>query len=295
MDMDELPVILFMCDVQSRCKKHGETRLSDYIMELHRDFIDNISKQKQGKIKLSTLNKRGSKFLARFPDLQLRFRRFMSDPRAFVHDPTGPIATTGKFNPLNSHLVLQHIVHALPYPTASRLAQCCKWLRQTISTRVLVDMRQRFEQRMQMKITGGSAPLRLVTVDDQPLALHILRKNKDHLIGMECGGQLYALSTRDILDPFQQLRVTGYTPKAFTQARLHEVLDQIARAPPGLPLDLCMWAKLYPCRISSFRIEIAVHGEYGKISRKYCDKGVKHVFEARVSRINKAEWDALVK
>jgi hypothetical protein len=279
MNMDELPTILFMCDLQARCIRLNdstkmlpllELRSSADILPQLRSFTNDLKKHKEGKLKVSTLVQRGSKFLARFPDLQLRFWRFMSDPRACVPDSLVPVATTGKFKPLDSHLVLQHIVHTLPYPTAARLARCCKWLRRIISTRLLVDLRQRFEHRMQL--TGGGAPLRLVTADEMHLALHVLREEAQ--IGLEYGGLHYTLNPHDICDPDQQLRITGWSSRTISHTMLYELLEQIARAPAAQPLDLCMWASLHQLNATSMRLEITAHGEFGPISRK--DKGVTH-------------------
>jgi hypothetical protein len=291
MNTDELPTILFMCDLQARCiRLHDSTKLlpllelrnsADILAQL-RGFTNDLRKHKEGKLKASTLVQRGSKFLARFPDLQLRFWRFMSDPRACVPDSLGPVATTGKFKPLDSHLVLQHIVHALPYPAAARLARCCKWLRRIIGARLLVDLRQRFEHRMQL--TGGGAPLRLVTADERPLALHVLRETAQ--IGLEYGGLCYTLNPHDICDPDQQLRITGWSSRAISHTALYALLEQIARAPAAQPLDLRMWARLRPLDATSLRLEITAHGELGPISRK--DKGVTHWLAIRAVRVDRA-------
>jgi hypothetical protein len=298
MNTDELPAILFMCDLQARCIRLSastkflpllELRGSAGILAQLRSFTSDLRKHKEGKLKASTLVQRGSKFLAQFPDLQLRFWRFMSDPRACVPDSLVPVATTGKFKPLDSHLVLQHIVHILPYPTAARLAQCCKWLRQIIDTRLLVDLRQRFEHRM--KLTGGGAPLRLVTTDDKPLALHVLRE--DRLIGLEYEGVHYTLSPHDVCDSDQRFRIIGSWSRTFSRTKLYQLLDQIAKVPATQPLDLCMWATLTPLDATSLCIEITAHGEFGLISRK--DKGVTHWPAIRAVRVDRVVWDSMVK
>lgn len=289
MDQTQLSALLFLCDVRSRLLRlqvtHGGYGSSTFMAEL-KEFHDNVEKYNANKIKKSTFTKRGTSFLARFPDLQLRFWRLISDPRADVCDAPALVTTTGAFARLESHLVWQHILLALPHPTAARLGVCCKWLRRMVTPRLLIRLRQPWEARQSVPIVGGGAPLRLGTADGQEVALYIINDTM-RLLGMKYEGRYYVLDTNSVEDP---LRINWKATRGMF-ITLFELLNNIAKAPAGVPLDLRMWARIAPLSAVMMSVEITAHGEFDPIARTYCEEGVKYKFPARGNRMF---WGPLV-
>jgi hypothetical protein len=70
MDHSHLPTINFLCDVNSRVRKVREEQgIGSTLTARLRAFEDEVQKHRDNKIKETTLIKRGSSFLAQFPDL----------------------------------------------------------------------------------------------------------------------------------------------------------------------------------------------------------------------------------
>jgi hypothetical protein len=241
------------------------------------NFQESVKKCREKKINSATLTKRGNAFLAQFPDLQVRFWRLMSDPRAFVYDPPRKqTAMTGAFAPLEPHLVWQHILHGLSHPAAARVASCCKWLSRMVTPRLLVNLRQRWENRLPTPVVGGNAPLRLRTVDDQEVTLYII-DDVTRLLGLGYAGRYYVLDMNSVQDPLR----TTWRSECRLVLSLFQLLNNIAKAPPGEPLDLRMWAKIAPLALNRVSLEITAHGQLDPIARMHGDDGAKFKFFAR--------------
>ena len=283
MDPTQLPTVLFLCDVRARCHSLYKSKGmgSETISYEIRTFQETLDKYKANKIKSTTMIKRGNSFLRLFPDLQARFWELMSDPRANVRDAPEHMGMTGRFAPLHSHLVWQHIVHLLPHSAAARMASSCRWLSRMVTPRLLVHLRQSSVDRLSTPVVGGSAPLRLGTVDGQSVALYIIF-GSGQMLGMGYGGRYYVLDTYSVQDPTR----IGWTFENRVNMSLFQLLDRIAKAPPGEPLDLRMWARVLPLPRDMLRLEITAHGEFDQIGRAYEDEGVKYQLFGRGELFN---------
>jgi hypothetical protein len=303
MDHTQLSTVLFMCNVRDRCsniRNSGHPSGHDVMREFH-DFTIEVEKHKARKIKDSTLIKKGSSFLMRFPDLRLRFWKIMGDPRGNIGlspkpaagnvrnkskpmtvGMSNPTAATGIFAWLPSDVFSDTILCALPYPVAARMANSCKRLHNIITIPILVDLRQRFETlTLSTPVVGGGVPLQMVAIDGQPLALHIVCKRLG-VMGLEHRGRRYVLESPpfNTQDEFWHRRITWRT-SATAQLTLFGLLNAIASAPPGEPLDLCMWVKLEAFDEASVSIEVSAYGEFNRLTRTHDGVGVKHWFTAK--------------
>jgi hypothetical protein len=281
MDHARVSTVLFLCDVKDRCA-NSPLRMAEL-----RVFVDEVTKHKAKRIKDSTLIRKGTSFLAQFPDLRLRFWRIMADPRGGGRDKPTTTTITGKFAPLGSDVISGHVLQTLSYPTAGRLATTCKWLRNMITPRLLVDLRHSYETlRLCAPVMGGSAPLRLVTVDGQPMGLHIVCSRLG-LMFMEHKGRHYALespsfNTRDYL---WHRRLTWRT-STDAELTLFGLLRAIGDAPPEEIPDFYVWAKLKFDDEASVSIDVCAYGGFDLLTRTHEGEGVKHWFSARGFRVN---------
>jgi hypothetical protein len=286
MDHSHLPTINFLCDVNSRVRKVREEQgIGSTLTARLRAFEDEVQKHRDNKIKESTLIKRGSSFLAQFPDLQARFWHVMEDPRAAMKDQPKKTVMTGRFAPLEPFLVWSHILHCgLSHIEAARMAGCCKWLRRMVTPRFLVSLRQPWEDSLPVTVVGGavarSRPLRLKTTTGQEAALYIINSST-RLLGLGYEGKYYVLDTNSVQDTLRVTRMGEY----HTLIQLFTLLDNIATAPADEPLDLRMWAKIAPLGAVTVSMENTAHGEFGPIERTLYDDGVKHKFFARGIRV----------
>jgi hypothetical protein len=285
MDHSHLPIINFLCDVNSRVRKVREDRgvgNNLVLITRLREFEDEVQKYRDNKIKESTLIKRGSSFLAQFPDLQARFWLLMEDPRATVKELPKKTVMTGRFAPLEPFLVWNHILHCgLSHIEAARMAGCCKWLRRMVTPHFLVSLRQPWEESLPVTVVGGSRPLRLKTTTGQEVALYVIDRTT-RLLGMGCEGKYYVLDTNSVEEP---LRIT-WRSQCHMYSTLFHLLECIALAPANDPLDLCMWAQTVPIDGTTvLRVEITARGNFGPITPTYNQDGVKCKFFARALRI----------
>jgi hypothetical protein len=247
-------------------------------------FQMEVKKYRENKIKESTLIKRGSSFLAQFPDLQVRFWHLMEDPRATMKDQPNKTVMTGAFAPLEPFLVWSNILHLLSHIEAARMAGCCKWLRRMVTPRLLVSLRQPWEDSLPVTVVGGdvgrSRPLRLKTTTGQEATLYIIDRTT-RLLGMGYEGKYYILNTDSVQD---SLRVT-WTDEFHTLLSLFQLLDSIRRAPADEPLDLRMWAKIAPLSAVTVSVEITAHGDVDPIKLTLNDDGMKYKFFSRGIRV----------
>jgi len=288
MDDNQLPSVLFLCDVRKRCFNVRDSNSDDSttIMKEYSNFCMNVEKFMKKQIQHTTLLSRGRKLLARFPDLMLRFERLIEAPRKLTHNPPAPATTTGKFAPLDTLLIWQHILHLLPHSTIACMAKTCKWLHTTIDTELLVGRRQHFEDTVLMRpiITGGDAPVRIMTTEYKPLDLYIIDRNRN-LMGMGYEGKWYVLDAPSMFRRIMTWQSNRHEP----ETHLHTILDQISKAASGQPLDLVLWAKVTPMAYDfdqSLRVEITAYGQFNKITRKHEGDGAKHWFAVHADRIN---------
>ena len=281
---DQLSTVVFMCDVRARCM--GLQDKKNAMKELE-EFQDKVYEYHEGVTELCALIDCGYKFLARFPDLLQRFKLFELGPDARSWKPPRTVQTTGKFAQLGSFLVWRNILRMLPYPVAARTAKASKWLHSLIDTELLVESREGFEHALttQGQIKGWALPLRLMTIEEEFIKLYIIDHHTE-LIGMEHRSTYYVLNSRGC----RACTITC-SSKTDRQLTLYGLLSQIAKAYPGRPLDLCMWAKISPYTgkaydMSSVRLEIGVYGDFKQITRTHDDEGAKHKFEVRANHVS---------
>ena len=162
----------------------------------HRKIVGEIQKYQESKTQLKTLVGRLHPFAPRFPDVWIRFCRMVppSDlPKYAILQPI-PVPTAAGPFPLSAELIQGQVLPFLSYPSMGRLARTCKWMRLCVGPTQLADAMERFRSRAYDRFTVQGDTVRLWTIDEQPIILHIVTSNLERA-GLEFKGEFYLASS----------------------------------------------------------------------------------------------------